>query len=261
MKFRGLGLKALLCTLLFPGLAFSAGGEKAPSYRVILTPKSQAVLSARLTSEVEAINYRMGEAFQKGAVLVELRDEVLEATLSKASALLERAKVQKLAKQKQFDDNSASLFELKDALANHAAASADKTIAQSDLDNSVITAPYNGRVENVFVQTFETVQTGQPLLEIVNDNTLVARFLVPSNELRRTAIGKIIQIHLSDNGETVPASISNIGAVIDPASSMVKVYAEIDNSDGKLKAGMVGDTDLDSIEEEDDPSVSIKKEG
>lgn len=223
-------------------------------FRVILEPRSRTTLSAEIESVVSVITLRLGEPFYEDDLLIQLDDTGFEATFMKAEALLERAKTELEIREELFADQVASELEVVEARAAKISAEADLILAREQLNATKLTAPYQGKVVNVLVEEHEMVRAGTPLIEIVDDTTLIAKMLIPSRYLDRIAFNAELRITLSEREEPVTAIIKRIGAVIDPASSMVKVEAEIDNSDNLLRAGMIGTTSLDENEADDLPS-------
>ena len=224
-------------------------GENGPAnvvdrIPIVLAPRHSAVLSAQVTSKVTRITRAMGEPFDENDTLLKLDDTSFSANKAKAKAILERAEVQLKAKEELFRDNVASFFELKDAEAEAATARADLIIAKQSLQETSISAPFPGHLVDVFVDEHEMVQAGQPLLEVVDDRVLLAKFLIPSTNLQTVTLHQKVWFYIRETGKRVSGNISNIGAVIDPSSSMVKVYAEIDNYDDSLSPGMIGHTSL-----------------
>jgi RND family efflux transporter MFP subunit len=160
--------------------------------------------------------------------------------MQKAQAALEKARVELDAKKQLFHDNVASLFELKEGEANVATAKADLALAKRNLEGTSVLAPYDGKVIAVSIEEFETPQLGKPLMETVDDEVLIARFLVPSYLLPRLSLGLPFNVVIRETGEKIPVKISRIGSVIDPSSGTVKIEADIDNRHNKLRAGMTG---------------------
>ena len=231
--------------VLLAQLSFASDSQ---TYRVVLAPRSSAVLSSNVTSVVKAIPKELGQSFEKGDVLVLLDGTVFEANLQKAQSVLERAEAQLSAKQELFKDNVASLLELKDAEAQVAASKAELTLARQQLEACRVVAPYSGRISNVLMSSHEMVQPGQDLVEIVDDRVLLAKMLVPSDEYAGLSLGQSILIHIHETGSSVSGKVSHIGASIDPASSMIKVYAEVVNGQDILRSGMIGTTSISSSE-------------
>jgi membrane fusion protein, multidrug efflux system len=213
-------------------------------FRVVLEPRDRTVLSSEVTTKVKKISKEMGDHFDTNEILIHLDKTIFQATHKKAMIIHERAEEQFSAKKELFEDNIASSFELKDAQASLAIAEADVKTAKKELDSCDIRAPYEGHLDNLLVNEHEMVQQGQPLVEIVNDKSLLAKLLIPSKYFDALQTGETLYIHVKETQTTVPAIVTHIGAVLDPASSMLKIFAEIDNSKGELRAGMIGTTEI-----------------
>jgi len=210
------------------------------SFQVTIDPRHRTALSAEVASPVKKINKKMGETFKQGELLLKLNDILFLSNMQKAESALEKAQVELDAKKQLFHDNVASLFELKEGEANVATAKADLALARRNLEATSILAPYDGKVIAVDIEEFETPQLGKNLIEVVDDNVLIARFLVPSSYLPKLSVGMPFQILLKETGEKIPVKISRIGSVIDPSSGTVKIEADIENSSNKLRTGMTG---------------------
>lgn len=245
-------LSILMVTLLagaLPGLVGrgeAAGGEPGAGWEMpgsipmILIPHEEAVLSAAVSSQVIRIHKRIGESFQEGDPLIELDRTVHEANLTKARAQLTSATTQLKSKESLFTDGTVSAAELAEARMNVEVARAHLVVAQRDLGQCVIHAPYTGRVVRELVNRFELVQHGQPVMEIVADHVLKAQFLLPSEGLTRIAMGQGVKVEVHETGTVVPGTVCAMGAVIDPGSGTVRVFAEVENAGQFLRVGMRG---------------------
>lgn len=218
--------------------------QSLKEFRVVLDPRYTATLSAEVTSSVREITKEMGDSFKAGNLLIKLDDILFQAAHKKSQFMLERAEEQLSAKEQLYKDNVASSFELKAAQADLASAEMELTIARKNLKSCSIKAPYQGRLKKVMVNKHEVIQMGQPLIKIVQDNTLLAKLLIPSDYYDKVKIGETLELKLKEINFPVKAIISHIGAVIDPASSMMQIFAEVDNYEGKLRAGMTGTTSI-----------------
>lgn len=220
------------------------------TYRLILTPLytthiyPEVNLFPEVNAQVQKIYKRFGDRFVKGEVLIQLDDRVFKGIVYKAEAAVKRANTVLAAKKQLYQDHIASLFDLREAEAAVATAQADLILAKRNLEGSRITAPYSGRVSFLFVEEKEIPQQGKEMMEIIYDRTLIAKFLVPSNLLTSLSIGQPVSIFIREVNVTVPATITRVGAFIDPSSSTAIIEAEIDNQKGELKAGMTGNASL-----------------
>lgn len=219
----------------------------APLRRTILSAQiSTPILSSQVSAPVTAIRKRLGESFKTGDILIELDTTVFFANLEKAFAILARAQASLTAKEQLFKDRIASYLDLKEAQALKATAIAELMLAQNQYDSATIFAPYNGRVITLLIEEFELPQPGQGLIEVEQDDILLAKMLIPSTYYEHVAIGQILPISVKETGTTVDAKIIRIGSVIDPSSSTLAIEAEIMNPDRTLRAGMTGTTHLTS---------------
>ena len=222
------------------------------TFRVVLAPRDIAVLSSRVHSVVNSISKRMGQSFDKNEVLVQMDDSIYKAEKKRSEAILEKGLAKLKAQEELFSDNVASTFELKEAQAEVATAEAELATAELNLQACRIKAPYTGRIVRIIIHEHEIVQPGQELVEVVDDKVLLAKLLIPSTYFNQLSLGQELQIHVSETGVDVPAYVSHIGSVIDPASSMIQIYAEVKNDNGELRAGMIGTTELDKQHSNDD---------
>lgn len=225
--------------LLFP-FALLAEENKPLFFNVVLEAEHLTVVYAQLTSPVLKVHKKMGDAFEKDELLMELDKRVFESNLQKAKALVAKFEVELNAKKRLYADDALSQFELEDTLAQLAGAEADYVIAQKMLEDTSIRAPYEGHVVKVAMKEFELAQTGKELLTLVDDSYLYAKFLVPSHYLQCLQTGMTLEIFLREKGEKVEAVLTRIAPVIDPASSTVLAEARIDNTKRTLLPGMTG---------------------
>jgi len=212
----------------------------AAQYRAVLEPISRTMLSAEVESTVTAINKRMGESFEKDDVLITLKDTIFVANYTKAKALAVKAKADYEAKEQLYRDKVVTHFEFREAQASLAMAEADLILAREGYEAAFIKAPYNGKVVDIYVREFERVQAGVNVIEILDDNILIAKLLLPEELIQQIQVGTEIELVIEETGSKHQAKIVRVGAVIDPVSSLFKVEAEIDNLSHQLRAGMEG---------------------
>lgn len=180
-----------------------------------------------------------------------------------AEAVLEAARANLAATQRLFDNNHASQVDLEAARRDVRTAEAEcelvaatvarelnkaeretalargrLELARHELVGCTVRSPYAGRIARVLVHAHERVERGAPLVEIVDDRVLLAKFLVPSALFQCLERGCAMHITVNETGGTVAAKVSHITAVLDPASVTFEVHAEIDNAGGELRAGM-----------------------
>lgn len=211
---------------------------------VILEPLHRATLTSQITSPIISVEKKMGDSIKPGDVLIKLDDVIYRASLKKALATFKQAELTLKTREELFQGDVGSLVELREAQTQFATAEADLAIARKQLEAATITAPYHGRIVDVYVHDFELAEALEPLLDLIGDDVLLARMIIESTMLNRINIGTQIEIYFPDADLKVPAVITRIGAEIDPASSTIRVDAELENVEYRLTSGMSGMTVL-----------------
>ncbi|GAB4238288.1 MAG: hypothetical protein Tsb0021_18050 [Chlamydiales bacterium] len=208
--------------------------------RVVLEPRHRTEISAQVSSPVKIITKKLGETFDEGELLIQLDNRIFEGNVVKAAAEVEKAEVEYEAKKQLYQDRIGSYFDLKFAEAKLQAAKAELIIAEEELKATQIQAPYRGKVVDVEVEEYELPVAGAKLIEVVDDTVLVAKILLPADLLNFVKVGTPFRIRIQETGNEVEATVSRLGAVIDPASSTLMLEAQIPNEDGELVPGMRG---------------------
>ncbi len=240
-------LLATICAFAFPSFHAFAQGEAAPRIQtggeplsVVFTPFREAVLSARVFSRVDRVVKEMGQSFAQNDPLILLDESEYAINAEKSRAKAAAAGKNLEVARRLRADKSVSALDLENAVRDARAAGADLAQDERELEACKILAPFAGRVKKLFIHAHETVDKGDPLVEIVDDASLTAKILVPSDLFGKIAVGEKLSIAVRETGETVTGTVSNINEVLDPASGTFEVYAVVDNSGQSLRSGMTG---------------------
>lgn len=213
-------------------------------YSLVMDPYHITTLSAELPAMIIKITKKIGDSIELGELLIEQDSRVYVATYEKAAAAIQKAQTVLDGQMQLYRDGLASLFDLKDAEASLATAMADLAIAKKALDSTKTFAPYNGKVLTLFAEEFELPRNSRndnrEMIQIIDDHILLGRVLLPSHLFGKVRLGQKVAVHVKETGTTVSGEITRIAAIIDPASSTIKVEMEIDNREGKLLSGMSG---------------------
>ncbi|MBF0296467.1 MAG: HlyD family efflux transporter periplasmic adaptor subunit [Magnetococcales bacterium] len=212
--------------------------------RAQLVPRQFTTLSAEVAAKVEKLPFREGERFKKGEILVQLDCTVQKSQLNKARALSQGAgknlaTVLRLQELKSIGALDVSLAESKVAESR-----AEVDVMATLVQKCTIPATFNGRVVEQKARELQFVQTGQPILEILDDQHLELELIVPSRWLSWLGIGTAFQVAIDETGRRYPVKLTRIGARVDPVSQSVKVFGEVQGAFAELIAGMSGQAAL-----------------
>ena len=208
--------------------------------RALLVPRVESVLSSQITAQITRIAVAEGQRFEQGETLVEFRCDETRAELLKSRAELRAATSTYQANLKLREHNAISPLEVEVSQARVDQARADVALWQARIAHCSVAAPFPGRVARVAANPFETVTQGAPLLEILDDRELTMQLHVPSNWLSWLQAGTGFQVSIDETGRTYAATVTELGARVDPVSQTLLVNAVIDGRHDELLAGMSG---------------------
>jgi len=191
-----------------------AGGETqaqlAPGeIRLHLVPRRTVVLSSEIAAQIVELPVREGEAIKDGQRLVALDCAPYRAKLTRAEAMLARAKRQ------------ADVQQLLDG-------------------RCAISAPFGGRVVELRAQRWQFVREGEPVVEILDDREIEVEMIVPSTMLATLRPGTQFRAAIEETRKEYPVEVSRIAARIDPVSQTVKIFGRIVGKFPELLSGMSG---------------------
>ncbi|QTN44039.1 efflux RND transporter periplasmic adaptor subunit [Ectopseudomonas mendocina] len=226
--------------LLLEPPAPTATQSAARQVRGVLRARNQAVLSSELPGRIIEMPFSDGQEFNKGDVLARFDCSAYQAQLNAAQAAA-RATREELNHKKQLAAlNSVGRFEVALAEARQAQAQAETQVYQVQVKRCSITAPFNGRVVLRRAQPHESVASGAPLLDVVDNGTLEIYLLVPSAWLGRLEPGQTFNFIPDETGTPLKAKVKRLGARIDEGSQTLLLIGSLPEDTKGLLAGMSG---------------------
>lgn len=239
---------ALVCSIAGPmSASYAATPQTATGtalenreIRAQLSPRRYTTLAAEIGAKINRLPLTEGAAFKQGQVLVQFDCLLQQAQLAKADAALMGANTAWHGNQKLAELNSVGNMELDISKAEALKAQAEVAANRALIGKCQISAPFSGRIAEQKVREQQYVQSGQALMEIIDDSQLELEFIVPSRWLAWLRNGASFQVNIDETGKSYPAKVLRIGARVDPVSQSVKLTAVIDGRFNELIAGMSG---------------------
>lgn len=233
------------------GSAVTAAAPKAPAgtppaqrVRFVIQPPQEAQLASQMSGKLLRYFHAEGAAFRKGDRLVEFDCEERKAQMEKALATRGKAEKTEISQKKMLDLRAISDLEYEIAKANLAEAGAEVAMAQAQVNQCYIQAPYAGRVVRRIANQHEHMNIGTPLMKIIESGPLRLEMLVPSTWLKWLKPGVEFSITIEELQRTAKARVISLGARIDPASQTIYVRADFMQEIPGLLPGMSGIADF-----------------
>ena len=196
-------------------------------------------IQPRISSLVEGFTFEEGQLVRKGQQLVQLEDNEIVAGLRLAEANLSESRSLYNRSKSLADTQAISASTLEELLAQVRVDEASVEAAKARLDNTVIRAPFAGRVglrrisPGSFVNTSTVITTLDDVSKIKLDFAVPEAFLTVLNEGMNISAESLVYPDRVFKGV-----VASIDTRLDPISRAVQVRAILPNDEGLLKPGM-----------------------
>lgn len=216
--------------------------------RIRLTGKVQALEDAIVASEssgrVLSIVGR-GERVRRGDVVIQLDDRMIQAQYNAAVAGYELAKDTFERLEALYADSIISTQDFRSARTQRDQARSQFELAEKQLRDTRMEAPFTGRIEDRLIRVGELVNPGQPVLRLVNNDRVKVVAGIPERYSGDIYEGDEAEIGFSSLGySSRTGSITYAGSVIDPDTRTFEIEIELDNRDGRIKPDMIADLSI-----------------
>ncbi len=210
--------------------------------------KNGVSVRAETVGRVAEIVVEKGAMVEAGTVLVKLDPENLPAKLAEATARLSQRKIAYESARKLSKGGYSSQLNLAEAKANLEAARAEVKGMQRDLDNTTITAPFAGVVDELPMDAGDYIdQVGGVVARVIDLNAMIAAGEVVERDIGGISLGGRAYVELPD-GRQVDAAVSFIAKASSAATRTFKVEVRFDVADGSVPEGMTAELRLPTEE-------------
>jgi membrane fusion protein (multidrug efflux system) len=195
-------------------------------------------LIAKVEGQITELGVEEGDRVREGRVLLEIdpREQSLrteEARVRAETAASELTRIEDMA-QRGLESERA----LETARQDHAVRQAEYELERVRLDAHSLKAPFGGRLTARKVELGQTVQAGTALLILADVEPLEVNLHLPEQVVGSLAEGQTVEIRADvAPGSTLQGRVERIAAVVDPATSTVKVTLRVDELAAGVRVG------------------------
>lgn len=212
-----------------------------------IVPNRTAILRARTSGIVEEV-VRQGDEVGQGEQIARLSADDRQASVARAEAELRSAERDYEASRQLRERGVTSEAELQSRFAALESARAELRAAELELENTLLSAPITGTVSRVISEVGSFLQAGGEVLEIVNNDPLIAEVEVRQNEITSVSLGQPAEVAFQ-GGRSTTGKISFISPVATPQTRTFRVEVEIPNPDSTIPAGLSAEISLSMQEQ------------
>jgi membrane fusion protein (multidrug efflux system) len=202
-------------------------------------------IQSRIPSLIERIAFQEGQLVAAGDLLVELENNEIEAGLAVAEAALSESRSLYNRSQNLAETQAISASGLEQLYAQVQVDEAQVVAARARLDNTIIRAPFSGRIGLRRVSPGSFVNNSTVITTLDDVSKIKLDFSVPETFLTVLSDGmKVVAHSLVYPDREFQGVVQSIDTRLDPISRSVRVRAIIPNPDAALKPGMFLTVDL-----------------
>lgn len=224
-----------------------------------ISPFVQATLKSKVGGEVEQLKLREGQDVREGEVIARVDTRNLQAQYDREAAAVEKARAdlelarlnrdknrtlleQKFISQNTFEQTESAYA---GSVASFKLAEAQARVAQINLEDAVIRAPFSGTVAKRLVQPGEKVSPDSEIVTLVDLKQMVLEAAVPAAEIPSVRVGQKVRFRVSGFGERqFEGEVQRINPLTSDGSRAIPVYIAVPNADSALKGGMFAQGEL-----------------
>jgi RND family efflux transporter MFP subunit len=174
--------------------------------------------------------------------------EVSEAELRRSNESIE--KFPKSVSQSQLDVEQLTVqknrLEAEQAEHEQAIAVLDMKAQENELNSAKaevtrrrIMAPFDGVIVQLYLRKGEWAEPGQKALRIVSTDRLKAEGFIRADDAVRVQAGTMVElvVELAGSAQKFVGRVAFVSPEVDPITGQVRVWAEIENRNGRLRTG------------------------
>jgi len=224
----------------------------------IVAPVEATKLSFEVSGKIQNMLVNLGDEVTKGQELARLNQRSYTLGLQSAQAKYEQAKASlidasnsynryaKLIKQGVVSqsgfDNAKAAYDTNKSAVDVAKAQLD--IANKNLQDSILTAPYDGIITKRLFEPSQQISAGQSVFEIEGKHGLEVKVMVPETLIQELAKDTLLPIHFPVLPQlSMQARITEIGTRAESANAF-PVTVVLQKNNALLRAGMTAEVEF-----------------
>ncbi|MGD9842043.1 MAG: efflux RND transporter periplasmic adaptor subunit [Steroidobacteraceae bacterium] len=214
----------------------------------IVTAAEELKLSFKQGGVIKAIPVREGQRVKAGQILAELVPTEINAQLTQAQQLNDKAQRELVRGERLFVDQVIALEQVQSLRTQASVAAAQLRAANFNSSFARVTAPSAGIIMRKLVEEHEIVAPGQPVLVLgASQKGYVVRSALADREAVQVQVGDAAAVLLDAlPGKPLTGQVSEVGGAAQVANGLFPVEIQLDATDANLVAGLVAQVSIQS---------------
>ena len=209
------------------------------SVRGSAASRKNVMISAETMGRIESIRVREGQSVSKGQVLLTLDADIVRNNIAELKTSLELATTVFEKQERLWKSNIGTEIQYLEAKNNKESLERKLATTNSQLSQSIVKAPFNGRVDDLPAKLGEMAQPGLPLVRMVSPESMYVEADISERFLGAFKTGDSVSLHFPIQNKTCASKIAAVGEVINPENRTFKIEAALTKTDFRVKPNQV----------------------
>jgi RND family efflux transporter MFP subunit len=198
------------------------------------------VIYSEFSGILQDLRVEEGQQVNKGQVLAKIDDGGLSSELAQLETQATLAKTTFERQKRLWEQNIGSEMQYLEAKTNYESMQNSVKRLQSQLDKTIVRAPFSGIIDEVLTEQGEVVSPGQSqLFRLVSLKNMYVEAAVPENYLNTVGKGTEVIVEISSLDREFEGEIRRVGNTINPNNRSFSIQVAVPNDNGMIKPNQI----------------------
>lgn len=207
--------------------------------RGTLMSRKNVSVSSEMAGTITDIKVKEGQSVKAGQPLITLDSEILRNSVSELKKALELANTVYEKQAKLWEQKIGTEMQYLQAKNNKESLERRLATANSQLEQTVVKAPFNGTVDNVSAREGELATPGIPLLRLVSLDNMYINADVSEKFIGRFKPGDDVMVYFPAQDKEVKSQITAVSQVINLENRTFTVEVQLPRVDFVVKPNQI----------------------
>lgn len=192
-----------------------------------------------IDGKLNSINIKEGQNVKKGTILARLDRHDYQEALKIAQAKLDEANDQLKRLTKMYEAGSLAEADYNKIVFLQKEAESNYKLYKNKLNYTILRAAVDGKVSKIWIKNGGGISKGEPIVRIINTNTVYASVGVPENKINIIDSNKECVIVIDATQDTLKGKIYTLHPTASKLTRTFQLDVLLNNPDDKFKDGML----------------------
>mgnify|MGYP005988751593 FL=1 len=202
--------------------------------------KQNILVYPEMPGILDEVFVKEGQTVKKGDVLAKIKDGGISQQLSQLETQAELARTTFERQKRLWNQKIGSEMQYLQAKAQYEAQTKAVEQIKSQLEKTVVLAPFDGVIDEVFKEPGTVIAPGQgsEIFRVVNLSNMYISTDVPERYIASVTKNKQVKVDFPVLGEQLSSTVKQVASFINPSNRSFKIEVPVANKSGNIKPNL-----------------------